>query len=329
MMVLALCVSMNTFAHQINMNILQDNTEGEPHNSSYLVNKYYDIPDNKYELIYIFDMLQNNNFANEADMEKAVVECHKYFVEHQDEILTSIKADELLQYRNKYQEIREKRRSEMWAPLLSALPGIISNATMAGLNAGQLQQQQYQQRLNRDKETQAFLASHSSKPSYKEYKQDFGSAQNTNTKSSYRKVTTSNGFDEPLPSAPASNTPQQNYSGVQSSNNRRVTTSNGFDEPLPSAPASIRPDNVSSINSGEKVVQGIFVYNSQQAVVRLRYYNGQITAYSTSRDALNREQWISIYPDTPHLTMEIQDGNLARDYKYKVSGDGKVFLFNL
>ena len=259
---LALCVSMNTFAHQINMNILQDNTEGEPHNSSYLVFKYFDIPENAYELEFLSSLLNNFNFANDADIDKAIVEGHKYFVEHQDEILTEIKSNELIITREEVKEERKKLRAEMWAPLFSALPGIISNATIAGLNAGQQQQQQYQQKLNRDKEIQAFLASHSSKPSYKEYKQDFGSAQNTNTKSSYRKVTTSNGFDEPLPSAPTSNTPQQNYSSVQSSNNRRVTTSNGFDEPLSS------PNSYSTGQGTETV--GIMVSNGSQQNVRIK-----------------------------------------------------------
>ena len=79
----------------------------------------------------------------------------------------------------------------------------------------------------------------------------------------------------------------------------------------------------------EKVIQGVYVYNNQLALVRLRYYNGKIMNYSTSRDMMGREQWQSMYPDNPHPTMEFQDGQLAREYKYKVSVSGTIIYFNL
>ena len=79
----------------------------------------------------------------------------------------------------------------------------------------------------------------------------------------------------------------------------------------------------------EKVLQGVYVYNNQLAVVRLRYYGGKITHYSTSRDMLNREQWQSMYPDNPHPTNSMLDGQLAREYKYKVSVGGTNVYFNL
>lgn len=79
----------------------------------------------------------------------------------------------------------------------------------------------------------------------------------------------------------------------------------------------------------EKVIQGVYVYQNQLAVVRLRYYGGKITHYSTSRDMMNREQWQSMYPDNPHPTMGFTDGQLAREYKYKVSVSGTTVYFNL
>lgn len=79
----------------------------------------------------------------------------------------------------------------------------------------------------------------------------------------------------------------------------------------------------------EKVIQGVYVYYNQLALMRLRYYNGKIMSYSTSRDMLGREQWQSMYPDNPHPTMEFQDGQLAREYKYKVSVTGTTVYFNL
>lgn len=295
---LLLIIAMLTCLKAYTITISQNNNGEKPQQKPFLALKFRDIPENKYEKIFMSAFLENYSTNDSKELDIAIKEAHKYFLEHQEEILTELKKNELIEFHEIGKKDRKERkakfRAQMWAPLLEALPNILSTAMTVGIEAGQQQQIEYQEKINRDKEQQAFLARNSSMTSKNIPQQDFGYSQNKNT---------------------------NNY-------NRKVTTSNGFDEPLPSAPASIRPDNVSSINSGEKVVQGIFVYNSQQAVVRLRYYNGQITAYSTSRDALNREQWISIYPDTPHPTMEIQDGNLARDYKYKVSGDGRVFYFN-
>lgn len=79
----------------------------------------------------------------------------------------------------------------------------------------------------------------------------------------------------------------------------------------------------------EKVIQGVYVYNNQLAVVRLRYYGGKITHYSTSKDMMNREQWQSMYPDSPHPTNSMLDGQLAREYKYKVSVGSTNIYFNL
>lgn len=79
----------------------------------------------------------------------------------------------------------------------------------------------------------------------------------------------------------------------------------------------------------EKVIQGVYVYNNQLAVVRLRYYGGKITHYSTSKDMMGREQWQSMYPDNPHPTNSMADGQLAREYQYKVSIQSTTIYFNL
>ena len=86
--------------------------------------------------------------------------------------------------------------------------------------------------------------------------------------------------------------------------------------------------NYNNQNS-ERVIQGVYVYGNQLAVIRLRYFGGKITHISTSKDMMGREQWQQIYPDNPHPTMSIQDGQLAREYKYKISAGGTVIYFNL
>ena len=105
------------------------------------------------------------------------------------------------------------------------------------------------------------------------------------------------------------NTPQRSYNG----NNNRYS----------------QPNNSYGMNQVERTIQGVYVYNNQLAVVRLRYFNGKITHYSTSRDMANREQWQSMYPDNPHPTHTTIDGQLAREYKYKVSVQGTTIYFNL
>ena len=104
--------------------------------------------------------------------------------------------------------------------------------------------------------------------------------------------------------------PQRSYNNSYGNNNYGQSNSN-YNQPV------------------EKVIQGVYVYNNQLAVVRLRYYGGKVTHYSTSRDMLNREQWQSMYPDNPHPTNSMLDGQLAREYKYKVSVGGTNVYFNL
>lgn len=115
----------------------------------------------------------------------------------------------------------------------------------------------------------------------------------------------------------SSNTPQRSY-GNNGSNN---SSSNSY--------GYSQPNNSYGMNQMEKTINGVYVYNNQLAVVRLRYYGGKVTHYSTSRDILNREQWQSMYPDNPHPTNSMVDGQLAREYKYKVSVGNTIIYFNL
>lgn len=121
---------------------------------------------------------------------------------------------------------------------------------------------------------------------------------------------------------------QQN-SGRNSNTHQRSYGNNGSNNSSSNSYGYSQPNNSYGMNQTEKTINGIYVYNNQLAVVRLRYYGGKVTHYSTSRDILNREQWQSMYPDNPHPTNSMVDGQLAREYKYKVSvGDTNVY-FNL
>ena len=88
-------------------------------------------------------------------------------------------------------------------------------------------------------------------------------------------------------------------------------------------------DVISGFQQPERIIQGVFVSNNHLAVIRLRYFDSKITHYSLSRDNMNREQWQSIYPDYPHPTIYMIDGQLANEYKYKVSVSGTTVYFNM
>ena len=85
----------------------------------------------------------------------------------------------------------------------------------------------------------------------------------------------------------------------------------------------------SNMGNAEQIISGVFVNNGQLAIIKLRYFGGKITHYSTSRDFLGKEQWQSTYPDNPHPTIGTVDGQLAREYKYKATVQGTTVYFNL
>lgn len=81
--------------------------------------------------------------------------------------------------------------------------------------------------------------------------------------------------------------------------------------------------------SSDSVLQGVYIYNGQQNLVVLRYNSGKITHYATSKDGMGNYDWQTMYPDNPHPTNSIQDGNMASAYKYKISVQGTTIYFNM
>ena len=81
--------------------------------------------------------------------------------------------------------------------------------------------------------------------------------------------------------------------------------------------------------SSESLLQGVFIYNGQQNLVILRYSGGKVTHYAVSKDAMGNYDWQTMYPDNPHPTNSIQDGNMASAYRYKVSVQGTTIYFNM
>ena len=82
-------------------------------------------------------------------------------------------------------------------------------------------------------------------------------------------------------------------------------------------------------SSSGTVLQGVFIYNNQQNLVVLNYSGGKITHYATSKNAVGNYDWQTMFPDNPHPTNSIQDGNLASVYKYKISIQGTTIYFNM
>ena len=85
----------------------------------------------------------------------------------------------------------------------------------------------------------------------------------------------------------------------------------------------------STLNNAERIISGVFVHQNQLAVIKLRYFSGKITHFSTSRDITGKEQWQTTMPDNPHPTIETVDGRIAREYKYKATVQRTTVYFNL
>ena len=81
--------------------------------------------------------------------------------------------------------------------------------------------------------------------------------------------------------------------------------------------------------NNESILQGVFIYNGQQNLIILKYSGGRITHYAVSKTMTGQYDWQSMYPDNPHPTNSMQDGSMARSYRYKVSVEGTTVYFNL
>ena len=169
------------------------------------------------------------------DLKKSIIEGHDYFVENQDRLLMNLKTNELLQEREriksankKYREERAKQRKETWGPLLEGLSNVLAVALVTGVEASQQQQQtDYQNRISNDRKTQAYIAQHSS-ITPKQYSQDFGNNANEIARTTTPRVTTSNGFEEPV-SFRNSNT-SNNYSTQQGTETVGIMVKNGYQQ---------------------------------------------------------------------------------------------------
>lgn len=258
---------------------------------SHLLFLYFGINENQSELNYISDYLEKNNLTMPGpDQEHAIIDAHNYYVTHQEEIDISTKANELIQFRSAVKSVK----AAAWAQAL----GSIASSIPTAIAAGQQQQEEYQKKLNRDNEIQRYIAQHSSNAP-KQYSQNFGSTPTVTNLTTRPQVTTSNGFDEPLSSASQSNTSSKHIGGTNNTSN-------------------------------DQIIQAVYVSGHQLVTCRLRYNYGRIWAYSTSKNPLGQEEWVSIQvPETPTPTMSIRDGDKAKDYKYTISGAGMIFYFNM
>ena len=253
--------------------------------------QYHGVNENQIELEYISIVLQNNNLTpTSSQYERVIMEAHDYYINHKEEIDIAYKANELLEYRS----ARKAYVAAAWGQALTTIAAGIPSA----IAAGQQQQKEYQEKLNRDRKIQDYITQNSSRTPMVTPQQNFGNSLSVNNSHETRHVTTSNGYDTPLPSSPS-------YKSV-SDTSKKIASS-----------------------LSEKVIQAVYVQGNQLVSCKLRFMNGQIWAYSTSKDALNHEEWNNIYPQSPTPTMSLKDGDNARNYKYTVSSAGMIFYFNM
>ena len=261
-----------------------------------LLFQHYGYNENHMEIKYISAILQERNLTQPGpDQERAISEAHNYYLKNKDDIDMSIKTKELIEYRAAVKSYK----TVGWLNAISYVAAGIPDAVAAG----QQRQTEYQEKLNRDQNIQNYIAQHSSNSPTTIPQQNFGTNSNT-IESTTRRMPprTSNGFDEPLPSAPSyGDNTTQNSSASQTSNTQ----------------------------VGEKIISAVYVQGGQLISCRLRYNNGQIWGYSTSKNAINRDNWIDFYPQRPTSTMSLLDGDNAKDYKFKINASGLTFYFNM
>ena len=267
--------------------------------------QFHGINENQIELEYISFFLQNNNLTTPSPQyEQAIMSAHDYYINHKEELDIAYKTNELLEYRS----ARKAYVAAAWGQALSyiaaGIPSVIAGA--------QQQHAEYQEKLNRERKIQDYIRQYSSTTSMVTPQQNFGNSNSLNNS-------------------------QQNFGNSNSLNNshntHHVTTSNGYETPLPSSPTNNSISNISngieSSSMPEKVIQAVYVQGSQLVSCRLRLFTGRITAYSTSKNIMHQEEWNNIYPESPRQTVSAIDGNLAEDYKYTINSAGMKFYFNM
>lgn len=255
--------------------------------------QHFGFNENHMEIKFIAAMLLEQNLTQPGpDQEKAISEAHNFYLNNKDDVDMAIKTKELIEYR----AAGKTYKTEGWLNALSQVAAALPDA----IAAGEQQQLEYQEKLNRDKNIQDYIAQHSSNsitpiPQQK-FQQNFGANSNAIQPTRRMPPKTSNGYDEPL----------------LGHNNNTI-------------PASLKETTQAS----EKIIPAVYAQGGQLISCRLRYNSGQIWGYSTSKNAVNQEEWIDFFPQRPTSTMSLQDGNNAKDYKFKIKASGLTFYFNM
>lgn len=168
--------------------------------NSHLLFQYFGANENQSEIDYISWFLEHNNFTMPGpEQEQAIMDAHNYYITHKEEVDINTKANELMLFRSAVRSAI----AEGWAQAFSSFASSLSTS----IAKGQTQQAEYQKKINRDRDIQAYIAKNSSSIP-KQYSQDFGNTPIENNPTTARRVTTSNGFDEPLSSPDSYSTGQ-------------------------------------------------------------------------------------------------------------------------
>ena len=160
--------------------------------NSQLLFQHFGVKENQSELNYISRLLEENKIAG-PNQEKAIIEAHNFYLSHKEEIDMTLKAEELILFRSAVKEAK----AAAWT---QALGTFATNFSSALSMVQQQQNIELQNKRKKEAEIQSFLARHStSRP--QQYTQDFGNTPVETTRTKSPRVTTSNGLEEPLPSA--------------------------------------------------------------------------------------------------------------------------------
>lgn len=164
--------------------------------NSHLLFQYYGSNENQCELSYISQYLDKYNYTKPGDDQKrAIIEAHYYYLAHKEDIDMALKVNELVAFRSAVKEMN----AAMWSQALSSITSSLSTGLAVGAASAMVQQEEYQKKLNKENDILAYISKNSSKTP-KQYSQDFGNTPVETRTTTSPRVTTSNGFDEPLSS---------------------------------------------------------------------------------------------------------------------------------
>jgi len=273
--------------------------------------KYFGIPENYEEIIYLQSNAEKFKNLNDQDKAKTLNEMHNYFVANQDEIVKTAKIDDLKKF---IYIVKTNHRSNM-ASIIGTLASALPTAVASGIATAKNEEREKKQK--REEQEQAMLAQNA--------QQDAQQAARVQAASSQYMSTSNYGQSNAKATVHSTGSGQQ-FAGynnmVSSSNTRRVAVSSdpyknqsnmyGTSQPKQSVQQSgTIVHGVMAVNSSLKPVMLKVIYSSNRAVV--------IAIKMTIGDGLSANRnWMTVNTDAQPTSSQYDNLEIVKDYQWKI-----------